>query len=243
MSKSLYGLNARLLSGSDELEFSFDARSVGYNKAELMGRLCYCGFDITAFDARADRVCIRARKVREPVDGGTERRYGCIVALPRVGYRGKTVNVYKFRTMYPYSEYLQEWIYRNNRLADGGVFANDFRITPLGRWLRKSKIDELPMLCNLLRGDVKLVGVRPLSPQFFGLYSEALQRERVRHRPGLIPPFYADMPRLLSEVEESEMRYLSRCNTNGTVATDFRYLFLVVNRTIKRLFDAVRRCF
>jgi len=56
-------------------------------------------------------------------------RYGPIIALPRIGKEGKIFKVYKLRTMHPYSEYIQDYIYRLHDLKEGGKFRNDFRIT------------------------------------------------------------------------------------------------------------------
>ena len=67
----------------------------------------------------------------------------------KVGKDGVIINVYKFRTMHPYSEYLQSYIYEQNKLQEGGKFANDFRVTTLGKCMRKLWIDELPMFINL----------------------------------------------------------------------------------------------
>ena len=95
-----------------------------------------------------------------------------------------------------------------NDLQEGGKFADDFRITTEGKIFRKFWLDELPMVYNLLKGDMKIFGVRPLSSHYFNLYSEELKNKRIKHKPGLIPPFYADMPKTLEEIQESELRYL-----------------------------------
>jgi len=79
---------------------------------------------------------------------------------------------------------------------------------------------------------MKLVGVRPLSEHYFSLYSKELQELRIKHKPGLLPPFYADMPKTLEDIEESEIRYLERCEKNGTFITDVRYFFLILKNIL-----------
>src|SRR5688572_6857172 len=110
--------------------------------------------------------------------------------------------------MHAYSEYLQEYIAQQNGLEKGGKFRNDFRVTSWGKWLRKWWIDEIPMLINLLRGDLKLIGVRSISRQYFMLYKEEIRNLRIRHKPGLIPPFYADLSKSLDDIMEFEKRYI-----------------------------------
>jgi len=90
--------------------------------------------------------------------------------------------------------------------------------------MRRFWIDELPMLVNLARGDLKLVGVRPLSKHYFELYDPGLRQLRIRHRPGLIPPYYADMPRSLEEIQASELKYLQACEKRP-IQTDWRYFW------------------
>jgi lipopolysaccharide/colanic/teichoic acid biosynthesis glycosyltransferase len=157
-----------------------------------------------------------------------ERRvYGIFVKLNRVGKNGRKFKFYKLRTMHPYSEFLQEYIYNRYSLQEGGKFNHDIRVTTLGRFARKYWLDELPMLINLMKRDMKIVGVRPISQHYFSLYSKELQEVRVRHKPGLLPPFYADMPKTLEEIEASEMRYLRMCEEKGTFITDFIYFWRI----------------
>ena len=115
---------------------------------------------------------------------------------------------------------------------EGGKFKRDYRVTTLGGFMRKYWLDELPMIYNLLRGDMKLVGVRPLSNHFYSLYSKELQQKRNKFKPGLLPPFYADMPKTLSDIENSEMKYLIACEKRGVFITDLRYLFLILNNIL-----------
>ena len=197
------------------------------SKAEVLGRLCYCGFEIVAERKIDDLNYVVARRKYRP-QIIEKRVYGIFVKLNRVGKNGKMFNVYKLRTMHPYSEFLQAYIYDKYSLQEGGKFNHDIRISTLGRIARKYWLDELPMLFNLLKGDMKLVGVRPISQHYFSLYTKELQDKRTRHTPGLLPPFYADMPKTLEEIEASEMRYLTMCEEKGTLRTDFIYFWKIV---------------
>lgn len=91
---------------------------------------------------------------------------------PRPGYRGRMFTLYKFRTM------------REARDAAGNLLPDADRLTPVGRWLRRTSLDELPELVNVLQGDMSLVGPRPLLPQYLGRYS-AEQARRHEVRPGI----------------------------------------------------------
>ena len=96
----------------------------------------------------------------------------------RLGKGGRPFTVIKLRSMIP-----------NAERATGAVWCGvrDPRITAVGRWLRKSRLDELPQLLNVLRGEMSIVGPRPERPSFAGLLSRDLPLYRVRHavRPGL----------------------------------------------------------
>jgi lipopolysaccharide/colanic/teichoic acid biosynthesis glycosyltransferase len=144
---------------------------------------------------------------------------------------GKIIRLYKFRTMYPYAEYLQEYVYDRHKLEDGGKFKNDFRVHPLGHWMRFLHIDELPQFVNLFRGDLGFIGVRALSEHYFRLYPKELQDKRIQFKPGCIPPYYADMPKSFEEILESERRYLAQKEKHSFL-TDVRYFF----RAMKNLF-------
>jgi lipopolysaccharide/colanic/teichoic acid biosynthesis glycosyltransferase len=84
------------------------------------------------------------------------------------------------------------------------------------------------MFFNLLKGELKLVGVRPLSGQYFNLYNQELQAQRLKHKPGLIPPYYADLPTTLDEIQASEKKYLDS-HEKAPFKTDIRYLFMALN--------------
>jgi lipopolysaccharide/colanic/teichoic acid biosynthesis glycosyltransferase len=194
-----------------------------FTKAETFGRLYSCGFEIIDEKFISGHLFFVARKTGEP-HFPENPTYGPFVKLERIGYRGKKIRVYKLRTMHPYAEYLQDYIYKMQGLDEGGKFRSDFRVSTLGRILRTFWLDELPMLLNLLKGDLKLVGVRPLSEHYFNLYSKKLQEKRIEYKPGLIPPFYADNPKTLDEIMESEINYMEAYKKHPFL-TDFKYFF------------------
>ncbi len=202
-------------------------------RTEALGRLVCCGFSIIDTREIGYRTFIITRKTGSPA---FDRRptYSALCRLQRIGKDGHEFTVYKIRTMHPYSEYLQGFMVEKNSLKKGGKINNDFRITSWGRLLRKFWIDELPMLMNWVRREMKLVGVRPLSPHYFSLYPEEVRNLRVRVRPGLIPPFYADLPETFEEIVDSEQRYI-KSYLEKPLRTDLKYFCMAVyNILIKR---------
>ena len=103
----------------------------------------------------------------------------------RVGKNGREFYMYKFRSMYQDAEQRLEELRAQNEV-DGPVFkmAHDPRITPAGKWLRRTSIDELPQLFNILRGDMSIVGPRPPLPAEVAQYSD-WDWGRLAVRPGL----------------------------------------------------------
>lgn len=95
---------------------------------------------------------------------------------PRVGKDGKHFGLIKFATML-----------KNSPNLPGGdvTLAKDPRVLPFGRFLRKTKINELPQLWNILKGDMSIVGPRPLTPGSFCRYPETLQKGILKMQPGL----------------------------------------------------------
>ncbi len=193
------------------------------SKAEVFGRLYSCGFEVVAESFIGDELFFVAKKIKAPFYDPNPT-YGPIIKLKRYGKGGKLFNVYKLRTMHAYSEYLQEYVYKHNNLQEGGKFKNDFRITTEGKFFRKFWIDELPMLANVIKGNMKIVGVRPLSKHYFNLYTEELRQKRIKYKPGLVPPFYVDNPKTLEEIMASEMKYLEAYEKNPFI-TDVKYFF------------------
>ncbi len=102
---------------------------------------------------------------------------GCVFyRQPRVGYEGRMFHLCKFVTML-----------KNSPNLPGGVLTakNDPRILPVGRILRATKINEIPQLWNVLRGDMSLIGPRPQAREHFDLFPEHVKREIIKVRPGL----------------------------------------------------------
>ena len=90
----------------------------------------------------------------------------------RIGYQEKPFYIFKFKTMLDDTD------------AQGKLLADEKRLTPIGRFLRKTSLDELPQLINVLRGEMRLVGPRPLLPEYVPLYNEQ-QRKRHTVKPGI----------------------------------------------------------
>lgn len=140
---------------------------------------------------------------------------------PRVGRHGKTFVMYKFRTME---------VARGE--ASIGITAwNDPRITRVGRFLRATKVDELPQLINVIRGDMSLVGPRPEVPEFVML-EDPVQRVILSVRPGITGPTqlaYRHEEQLLDHASV-EHEYRTEIQP-AKLATDLEY---VRTRTLRR---------
>ena len=94
----------------------------------------------------------------------------------RVGQGGKNFGLLKFATM----------LENSPNMSGGDVtMGNDPRVLPVGRFLRKTKINELPQLLNIVLGDISVVGPRPLTPRTFGFYPKDIQKEIKDLKPGL----------------------------------------------------------
>jgi lipopolysaccharide/colanic/teichoic acid biosynthesis glycosyltransferase len=191
------------------------------SKAEALGRLIYNGFNIDetkeigylTYFCCTKKVAVLPERVPS---------LGFFFKMQRIGKYNRPITVYKIRTMHPYAEYLQEYIYQQNSLKEGGKFNNDFRITSWGRFFRRFWIDEIPMILNFLKGEIKLVGVRPLSKHYLSLYTDELKEKRKEVKPGLVPPFYADLPVSLEEIMRSEMNYIASYQASP-LKTDYEY--------------------
>ncbi len=104
----------------------------------------------------------------------------------RVGLNGREFKMLKFRSMVVDAEARLQQLLAKNEKASGVTFKmkNDPRVTRIGRFIRKSSLDELPQFWNVLRGDMSLVGPRPPTPREVALYSPA-DRRRLTVKPGI----------------------------------------------------------
>jgi exopolysaccharide biosynthesis polyprenyl glycosylphosphotransferase len=104
----------------------------------------------------------------------------------RSGLNGAPFEILKFRTMVSNAEQFKHELAAMNEMS-GPVFkvTNDPRVTPIGKWLRKWSLDELPQLFNVLKGEMSLVGPRPLPVDEVRRFSDLAHRRRLSVKPGL----------------------------------------------------------
>jgi lipopolysaccharide/colanic/teichoic acid biosynthesis glycosyltransferase len=196
------------------------------SKAEILGRLVSCGFEIDGI-RKLDKVHLFVvKKVGEPIP--VKPSYGPIFKMNRVGKGGKIIGVYKFRTMHPYSEFIQSYLIRTNGYAENGKIKDDYRMSKWSRIMRKYWIDEIPQLINVLKGEMKLVGVRPVSEVYFEALPEELKKQRSLYKPGCIPPYVAFNEKSnLQSVLECERKYLDM-KIKNPYFTDIKLLFKAI---------------
>lgn len=197
------------------------------SKAEALGRLVSCGFEIIDVKVINNINYFVVKKVKQP-DYNMNPSYGPLFKMNRVGKNGKIIGVYKFRTMHPYSEYLQDYVLKLNGYSETGKPANDFRVVPWAKILRKYWIDELPQLINVLKGEMKLVGIRPVSKTYFNTIPADIQELRLTQKPGCIPPYVAlNRKSSVESVLGAEKDYL-REKVNNPYFTDLKYFFKAI---------------
>jgi len=154
----------------------------------------------------------------------------------RVGKGGKEFRLLKFRTMRPGSE-------AGGQITVGG---RDSRITRIGYVLRKTKLDELPQLLNIITGEMSIVGPRPEVPRYVALYTEE-QRHVLSVRPGLTSLAsiaYIDENEVLGRARDPERAYVDEVMP-AKLALDLRYVheqsmrldLRIIARTALRLFN------
>lgn len=140
---------------------------------------------------------------------------GAFFRQVRVGRHGRPFNLLKFRSMRPGSEAL-------GQLTIGG---RDPRITGVGHFLRRTKLDELPQLWNVLMGDMSVVGPRPEVPRYVALYTTD-QRQVLSVRPGITGMAsldYVDENELLARSDDPERTYVEEVMP-AKLALDLRYV-------------------
>jgi lipopolysaccharide/colanic/teichoic acid biosynthesis glycosyltransferase len=212
-----------ILSWLDTIHLSVaKKRNRALSKAEAWGRLSFYGMSVLAESEGGGELFIIAQRITSPVQNKTPSFY-FIASLEKVGLDGKSIHTHKIRTMYPFSEFLQKRIFEDHGLATTGKFANDFRLTGYGRFLRKYWLDELPQLFDWLRGDVKLVGMRATSRHFLSLYPKELYDLYIQIKPGLIPPIFDESTNGFDDIIRIELTYLQTYLRNP-IRTDIRYL-------------------
>ena len=137
----------------------------------------------------------------------------------RPGYREKIFKMYKFRSM------------TDERDQNGELMPDEVRLTPFGEWLRSTSLDELPELLNILKGDMSLVGPRPLLVQYLPLYNKR-QHKRHHVRPGITGLAQINGRNSISWEEkfEYDVQYVENISFYG----DIRILFETVFKVFKR---------
>jgi lipopolysaccharide/colanic/teichoic acid biosynthesis glycosyltransferase len=201
------------------------------SKGEILGRLVSCGFEITEHISINGLLYFAVKKSGEPREYA-KASYGPLYKMPRIGKNGKIIGVYKFRTMHPYAEFLQDYMINTYGYAQTGKPANDFRLTPWGRIMRKYWMDELPQLLNVLKGELKIVGVRPISQRYFNDIPKDLQELRLKHKPGCVPPYVAlNRSGNVESVLQAEKEYLLEKSKNPFF-TDLKYFLLAISNIL-----------
>lgn len=122
----------------------------------------------------------------------------------RIGYRNKTFNIWKFATMLKASPNLPGGLHTTKK---------DPRLMPMGSFLRKTKINELPQIINILKGDMSIIGPRPLVDKTFDPYPEHVKQNIYNIKPGLTgigSIVFRDEERLLSETKMSASEFYAK---------------------------------
>ncbi|RGM44858.1 MULTISPECIES: sugar transferase [Bacteroides] len=156
-----------------------------------------------------------------------ESKGGGVYRQQRVGRYGKDFYVYKFRSMRVGAD-------RQGLITVGG---RDPRITRIGYFIRKYKLDELPQLFNVLKGDMSLVGPRPEVRKYVDLYTDE-QRRVLSVRPGITDYAsieYVDENRILGQAEDADKAYQEQIMPDK-IRYNMRY---IDNRSIKEYFKII----
>lgn len=149
---------------------------------------------------------------------------GPIYVQDRVGRDGKVFKFYKFRSMIPHADQkLEELLERNEMTGPVFKIKDDPRITRVGRFIRKTSIDELPQIFNVLKADMSIVGPRPPLPREAEQYGD-YERQRLYVTPGLtcywqIQPHRNELT--FDEWLELDLKYI----TESSVLDDWKIIF------------------
>jgi exopolysaccharide biosynthesis polyprenyl glycosylphosphotransferase len=150
----------------------------------------------------------------------------------RVGLRKRPFRMYKFRSMRQDAEQKLKEIEHLNE-AEGPIFkiANDPRITRVGKFIRRTSLDELPQLFNVIRGHMSLVGPRPMSVRDVDLFDKGVQRKRFSVRPGLTCLWQVSGRSSLPFTKwlELDLEYID----NWTLGLDFKILLKTIPTVLK----------
>jgi lipopolysaccharide/colanic/teichoic acid biosynthesis glycosyltransferase len=212
--------------------FFFRGKNRAISKAETLGRLCYNGFEVITDERIGNMSYFTVMKTGEPKKQ-TNISYGPLFKMNRIGKDGKMIGVYKIRTMHPYSEFLQNYVVSMNGYDETGKPSQDFRVTDWSKIVRKLHLDEVPQLLNVLKGELNIVGVRPLSRFGFESLPPDLQKERIKYKAGCLPPNVALGMSGFNEVIWAERLYLRKMKKN-TYLTNFRFFFMAIYNLLRR---------
>jgi len=201
-------------------------------RAEAWGRMAFWGFEVLAEEKIGGDHWVVSRRIAEP-ERERKPSFFLVVGLVKVGLDGVPLRLHKLRTMYPFSEFIQERLYRDHGLSDTGKFKDDFRLTGYGKFLRRYWLDEIPQILDWLRGDIKLVGMRATSPHFLSLYPRELYDLYVQTKPGLIPPIFDENTQGFEDIVRIELDYLREYG-RSPVATDTLYFFKTLHDIVFR---------
>jgi len=211
-----------------------NTKDINLHKIELTGIMMYHGFEIQSEHFSKDKKYIIAQKKFEK-SKIEKPALSFLIKLDRVGKDGRNIKIHKFRSMYRYSEFLHQGMLDSSGLSSIGKVKSDPRITPLGRFMRKYWIDELPQILDLLTFKIKLIGIRAMSYTFFEQYPERYKQKYFKVKPGLIGPIFDEQTTGFNEIVKIEERYLDDYLKNP-YKTDFKVFF----KTIFMIFKGSR---
>jgi lipopolysaccharide/colanic/teichoic acid biosynthesis glycosyltransferase len=212
--------------------FFLPGRKHFLSKAEALGRLSYAGFEIIGHELIHHRFYFSVIKVNK-VANARKPSTGLFFQMPRISKGGKSIGIYKIRTMHPYSEFLQNYVVKMNGYNEIGKPNRDFRLTSWGKIIRKLHLDEVPQFYNLIKGDLNLVGVRPISKFGYESLPTDLQQERIKYKPGCIPPNVSLGITGFNGVIKAERIYLNELKKYGYII-NIKYFFMAVYRIVLR---------